>query len=277
MMTRPCRSGQPCWSSTCRSRVAISAIASPILRLQMPEALRARAAGVTADLVSEFPQIMGVCLFGSVARGDAGPDSDLDLLVVGDDPQLTPSLIRRRLHLQQASPKVSIVYHTAETLDRYLTTGSRFLLHVQLEGDVLYDSSGVLRNLQDRPPLKAPVRAEVEGQLKRLSLYDDPARYNGNFLFPLSHIYAIGKAIVMAVLSENEIHEFNRDHAFTEFAAHFPDSRYDIETLRELRPFYTLVSKGIGQQLPFSHHDCKDEVAEAMAAARRVAEYVGNA
>ena len=258
-----------------RSSLRLSVIASPILCLQMPEVLRERAAGVAADLVGEFPQVMGVCLYGSVARGDAGPDSDLDLLVVGKDPQLTASSIRRRLHLQETHPRVSIVYHTAETLDRFVKTGSRFLLHLQLEGEVLYDSSGLLQELRDRPLVKAPVRAEVEGQLKRLCLYDDPARYNGNFLFPLSHIYAIGKAIVMAILAENEIHEFNRDRALNEFAAHFPRSRGDIETLRELSPFYHLVSKGVEQDLPFSHHACEAEVAEAVAAVRRVAEHVG--
>lgn len=241
----------------------------------MPEVLRERAAGVAADLVSEFPQVVGVCLFGSVARGDAGPDSDVDLLVVGDDPQLTPSFIRRRLHLQETHSRVSIVYHTTETLDRYFKTGSRFLLHLQLEGEILYDSSGLLRALQDRPLLNAPVRAEVEGQLKRLCLYDDPARYNGNFLFPLSHIYAIGKAIVMAILAENEIHEFNRDRALDAFAARFPDSSDDIATLRKLVPFYTLVSKGVEQDLPFSHHACEAEVAEAVEGVRRVADHVG--
>jgi predicted nucleotidyltransferase len=241
----------------------------------MPEALRERAADLTADLVREFPQIRGVCLFGSVARGDAGPDSDLDLLVVGDDPQLAPSLIRRSLNLREARPRVSIIYHTADTLDRYLKTGSRFLLHLQLEGDVLYDSSGVLRDLQARPLLKTPVRAEVTGQLKRLSLYDDPERYNGNFLFPLSHIYAIGKAIVMAILCENEIYEFNRERAFDEFVTRFPDSRYHIDVVRGLSPFYSFVSKGIEQDLPFSHHNCRTEVAEAVAAVRCIAEHVG--
>lgn len=253
----------------------MSISASRILCLHMSQALRERAAVVTADLVSAFPQINGVCLFGSVARGDAGPDSDLDLLVVGDDPELTPSIIRRRLHLQGSMPRVSLVYHTAETLNRYFETGSRFLLHLQLEGDVLYDSSGLLGDLQGRPLLKAPVRAEVAGQLKRLSLYDDPCRYNGNFLFPLSHIYAIGKAIVMAILAENEIYEFNRERAFDAFAVRFPNARGDIETIRQLMPFYTLVSKGIEPVLPFSYHDCNTEVSKAVAAVRRSAEHVG--
>ncbi len=242
----------------------------------MPNALRERAVEVATDLVSEFPQVKGVCLYGSVARGDAGPESDLDLLVVGDDPRLTPSSIRRRLDLLDSEPRVSIVYHTPETLERYLKTGSRFLLHLQLEGDVLYDSTGLLRGLQDHALVETPIDAEVEGQLKRLSLYDDPARYNGNVLFPLSHIYAIGKAIVMAILAENQIYEFNRDRAFDALAARFPELQADVGTLRALSPFYALVSKGIGQSLPFSYHGCEDELAKAVAAVRRIAGHVGH-
>jgi predicted nucleotidyltransferase len=237
----------------------------------MPGALREQAAGVAEDLVEHFPGVQGVCLFGSVARGEAGPDSDVDLFVIGDDPHLTPSLIRRRLRLQKSEPRVSIVYHTPETLDRYIETGSRFLVHLQLEGQVLYDANGRLRELQRRPLLRTPIRAEVEGQLRRLALYDDPSRYNGNFLFALSHVFAIGKAIVMAILAENEIFEFDRDRAFDAFTKRFPKSRTDVDTLRELAPFYGVVSKGIEQDIPFSYHGCEAELKEAIAAIRRIA------
>jgi predicted nucleotidyltransferase len=243
----------------------------------MQSALREQASGVAKDLVDEFPQVKGICLFGSAARGDAGPDSDLDLFVIGNDPELTPSSIRRRLHLKESQPKVSIVYHTPQTLQRYLETGSRFLLHLQLEGKVLYDDSGMLRGLKRHPLREAPIRAEVNGQLKRLALYDDPARYNGNFLFPLSHIYAIGKAIVMAILAQNEIFEFHRERAFDAFATLFPSSCADVETVRRLSAFYGLVSKGVERELPFSYHDCEDEVAQAVAAVRRIAERAADA
>lgn len=75
----------------------------------------------------------------------------------------------------------------------------------------------------------------------------------------------------MAILSENEIYEFDRDRAFDAFAERFPESSADVETLRRLTPFYTLVSKGIEQELPFSFHDCDEEVAQAIAAIRRLA------
>lgn len=243
----------------------------------MSSVLREQAAGVADDIVKSFPQITGVCLFGSVARGDSGPDSDLDLLVVGDDRQLTPSSIRRRLHLDDANRRVSIIYHTPETLSRYIETGSRFLVHLQLEGQVLYDASGILEDLQRQPPLKAPICAEINGQLKRLNLYEDPARYNGNFLFPLSHVYAIGKAIVMAILSDHGIFVFNRVRALEAFADLFPDSHNDIETLDRLAAFYRLASRGGHHDLPFSYHDCEAELALAIDAVRHIAQYASHA
>lgn len=242
----------------------------------MTTSLRDRADQVAETLIHEFPQVSGVCLYGSVARGDAGPHSDLDLLVVGEDPDLRPSSMRRALGLSGSEPRVSIVYHTPDTLNRYIETGSRFLLHVQLEGEILYDGSGLLESLKQRSPIRGPIRGEVDGQLRRLSLYENPARYNGNFLFPLAHIYAIGKAILMAILSENEIYEFDRDRAFDAFTKRFPDSANDVETLRWLTPFYTLVSKGIEQELPFSYHQCDEYVAEAVAAIRRLATHAKN-
>lgn len=46
-----------------------------------------RVAGVAAELIaSNFPgEVKEVRLFGSVAAGEAGPDSDIDLIVIVDD------------------------------------------------------------------------------------------------------------------------------------------------------------------------------------------------
>jgi predicted nucleotidyltransferase len=238
----------------------------------MQESLKARAAHISEDIVSAIPEVTGVCLYGSVARGEAGPESDLDLLVVGQDPALTPSLIRRRLRLKGQTPRVSIVYHTPRTLERYLSTGSRFLLHVQREGQILYDDQGFLTKLKQYPVLQVPAHEEIAGQLKRLELYEKPDRYNGNFLFVLSHIYAIGKAVVMAILAERGVFEFNRDRAFDAFGELFPDASEDTKAVARLGPFYRLVSRGTSEHLPFSYHDCGDAVLEAAAAVRRLAD-----
>jgi len=45
---------------------------------------------IALTLARQFPEVEAVCLFGSVARGDATTGSDLDLLVVlvGEEPSL---------------------------------------------------------------------------------------------------------------------------------------------------------------------------------------------
>lgn len=237
----------------------------------MGASLQDRAIEVTEALVGEFPEVSGVCLFGSVARGDDDERSDIDLFVVGHNPELRPSVIRKRLHLKNSPPKVSIIYHTPETLERYLEGGSRFIVHLQLEGKVLYDEEGLLGQIQRQPPLKTSARAEIEGQLKRLEAFDEPVRFNGNFLFPLTHVFASGKAIVMAILADNEIYEFNREAAFDAFVGRFPESRDDVATLRRLAPFAALVTKRAEGELPFSYYDCDEELTDAVAAVRRLA------
>jgi hypothetical protein len=59
-------------------------------------------------------------------------------------------------------------------LRRYVRGGSRFLAHLQLEGQVLYDEAGLLGVIQSRPPHSTPIDAEIEGQLKRLELFRCP-------------------------------------------------------------------------------------------------------
>ncbi len=239
----------------------------------MSTLLKDRAEQVTEALVEEFPAISGVWLFGSVARGDEDELSDIDLFVLGTDPHLRPSTIRNRLDLKNRPPKVSIVYHTPATLERFVKNGSRFIVHLQLEGEILFDNDGLLGKIQRLPTLRASVKPEVDGQLKRLELLDRPQRFNGNFLFPLVHAFSSGKAIVMAILAENQIYEFNREGAFNAFADHFPSSQTDIETLRRLAPFSALVSKGSEGELPFSYRDCETELTKAVAAVRRLARF----
>jgi uncharacterized protein len=46
------------------------------------EGARVAAAEAARELARRFPEIEGVLLFGSIARGDATPSSDVDLLIV---------------------------------------------------------------------------------------------------------------------------------------------------------------------------------------------------
>ena len=70
--------------------------AGPVLALA---GLRGELIRRLRERLSEWPDLHGAWLFGSVARGDADRDSDVDIVIVADDLQL-PDLHERLSRLQ---------------------------------------------------------------------------------------------------------------------------------------------------------------------------------
>ena len=103
------------------------------------------------------PCILGVVLFGSVARGEAGPYSDVDLLVLYEEKCApTNALERRRRFYQALSSTLGRAYPALTVLDMPLTrflhperiTG--LLLNIYWEGIALYDPTGEVESLLSR-------------------------------------------------------------------------------------------------------------------------------
>lgn len=82
-----------------------------------------------------------IILFGSAARGEMGPDSDLDLLVVKggkfNRDRLIGSIYRR---LQGVRAAVDVVIVTPEEVDRYRDTHCLVICPALREGKVVYGS-----------------------------------------------------------------------------------------------------------------------------------------
>ena len=82
-----------------------------------------------------------IILFGSHARGDSGPDSDLDLFIIKDG-EASSRMIRRevdRLLWGRRFP-VEVMVRTSDEVDRNLRAGNPFYLHhIFKEGKVLYE------------------------------------------------------------------------------------------------------------------------------------------
>jgi predicted nucleotidyltransferase len=108
-------------------------------------------------VVAEFQAVLGsdllaVACFGSVARGEPGPESDLDLYVVTRhqiasllDPRLERLRLRetpeyRALALDGYRPDPRPIFHSVATL----ATHPWILLDIADHGVILYDSEGVL-------------------------------------------------------------------------------------------------------------------------------------
>lgn len=99
---------------------------------------------VVNEVVREVDPIE-VILFGSVARGDDGPDSDIDVLVVFDhiDPvEKRPMMARIRSAIQTFAPVDVIVADSAEMTQRIDDVGS-MLYWPAREGRSVYRRSSV--------------------------------------------------------------------------------------------------------------------------------------
>src|SRR5438105_2644985 len=89
--------------------------------------------------VVEAAQPNQIILFGSAARGEMGPNSDLDLLVIKggkfDRGRLTTAIYR---HLAGADAAVDVVVVTPEEVERYRDTPCLVICPALREGKIVY-------------------------------------------------------------------------------------------------------------------------------------------
>jgi len=95
---------------------------------------------VVEQIVEKFkPQ--RIILFGSYARGNPRPESDVDLLVVMDTPRKkNKQSLEMRRHLEVMFG-LDLVVYTSKRLKERVEMGDWFLRDVLKEGKVLYESS----------------------------------------------------------------------------------------------------------------------------------------
>lgn len=91
-----------------------------------------------------------IILFGSYARGELGPDSDVDLLVVTDDNFLPASFAEKNAIYHKIAdalgdlPKhmpIDLIVHTKAMHRKFIELDSLFSRKIAAEGTVLYEKS----------------------------------------------------------------------------------------------------------------------------------------
>jgi predicted nucleotidyltransferase len=104
-------------------------------------------------------RLISICLFGSVARGEAKPDSDIDILIVADDLPIDIGLriketnyVHENLKKSEAyislrksnvSGLVSDIFFTPEEIERH----PPILLDIVEDGIIWYDKENFLRKV----------------------------------------------------------------------------------------------------------------------------------
>ena len=233
----------------------------------------AATASEIASQLAERRDVDAVLLYGSVARGDAESDSDIDLLIVGRDAGQTVAGFRRWVGSADLDRRASYAFHTRESFADLVDEGSRFLLHLRTEGQVLLDRTGQLTTFLSGPWQPVSVDVEIALALERLENYERPEIFGGRFLFALAHVFSIGKAIVMARLTDEGHLEFNRRRAFEAFMHRHPDKAADASLIASLEPFVALTRRR-DAVLPFAPAGAlaADRLQESVAAVRRLAQ-----
>lgn len=227
-------------------------------------------AKTAAKVLAAVPGVQGVCVFGSVARGQARVGSDIDLLVLGTDEWLTPSMLSRQMPAELHTAQLSLSYYTTDSLDRYLHRWSRFSAHLRREGWILYDPLGELRRAL-ATDIPVSTAEEIAAQRRHLNNYAHVERFGGRFMFTLTHLYRIGRTVVFAILAEHGTLEFDRERAFRAVMELYPDRAADAMIIERLAPFYERVTRRLHEIiLPFDPVGCETEVIRAREAITRL-------
>jgi predicted nucleotidyltransferase len=99
-------------------------------------------AEIVKRIVTGFDPIR-IILFGSLARGEAGPDSDVDLLVVLDVPRelKRETAVRIDCSLLGIDLPVDIVVATPSEVEKYAKLIGSVILAALREGKVVYEKA----------------------------------------------------------------------------------------------------------------------------------------
>lgn len=231
-------------------------------------------AAVAADAVEGLKvlsNVIGLCVIGSVARGDDRPHSDIDILVIVSERQ-SPNDLLVELPEQLREGRLSLICKSHDALARMARDGSLFLAHARMEGQIVYDPRGLLRDaflVSARTPLDTS--RELRSRVASLRHYRDLDRFGGSFLFALAHLYGLAKGVAIARSAEAGAPTFIKSDALAALAVRHPECREDVEVLQRLRPFYDLTRGHRVSALPFSYLGAADETRRAVEAVRHIA------
>ncbi len=93
---------------------------------------------ITAQIIEKY-QPERIILFGSAARGEPGPDSDADFLIIKKDtPFYGADRIRQLSRVIDRSIPVDFLVYRPEELDRRIEMGDPFIKAILGEGKILY-------------------------------------------------------------------------------------------------------------------------------------------
>lgn len=226
---------------------------------------------IADELISHPEAVVGVALFGSVARRQDHDNSDIDLLVLVSRPGMGARTLRTFLPANAASQRVSLACYTEFMLWDGMRTHASLALHLKLEAAILADTGRRLATIIQTPvDMHQAADAEIAALRSSLESLRELRQYNGDYLFLLSRLYRISRSLVYACLARLGIAEFDTSTAFAVLSEHQQELAPSLQVLERLRPFSDMTSEAPASVLPFSR-GAHEAAAHALQAALKLA------
>jgi predicted nucleotidyltransferase len=93
---------------------------------------------ITLQIIKKY-KLEKIILFGSAARGEMGPDSDADFLIIKKDvPFYGAERIRELSEMIERDVPVDLLVYRPEEFEKRLELGDPFIKSILEEGKVLY-------------------------------------------------------------------------------------------------------------------------------------------
>lgn len=190
---------------------------------------------IIADLLRDIWNVEAAALYGSVARGDVEPHSDIDLLLLCQAGQKRALMEMLEPSLSREFPKLSLNLYSRHELTFLNRSSSLFLLHLKREADILLDRSGFITELLSNFRPKASYRADFLDSLTLLDPVKTRIEGSPNDLHRLSYVYSLFRVFGVYLLAAKGIFEFSKSRMADYLSREYPHARHAIAMLSQLR------------------------------------------
>lgn len=198
-------------------------------------AAASHARALLTEILRDFPLIEAAALYGSVARGDTEPHSDIDLLLLCTSGQKGAVFERLEPVLSREFRKLSLALYSHKELKFLDRSSSLFLLHLKREADVLLDRSGFLGTLLSDFQPKPSYQADFRESLALLDPLRTRIKNSPNDLHRLSYVYSLFRVFGVYLLAERGIFEFSKSKMAAWLSREYPRSCQAVAALSGLR------------------------------------------
>jgi hypothetical protein len=219
--------------------------------------------------LGDHAAVVGVVIFGSLARNELTEASDVDVLIVHKADASVPELrsaIKREFAGKigsRASERFRPFFYSPNTLLQEMGKHPSFAAHLSDESVVVYataDFDTINRAIRTPSITRQGLRDELATRLGQLNLFADLSRFNGQFVPCLAQLYAIGKAVVIVKLLQNNIREYRWRKVFDRYSEVCPELDADLSRVATLRAYYDYVRDR--SELPISRRAVDEQYVD---------------